>query len=197
MFIRKYFIFYYIFDLQVQSNESLAKSCPLSQNVSTKHSLHHHLQPNTWPIQQRINANMHHHHGNYTHQKDKLKQQKRIVINCGGVRFECYKKLLDLIPESRLADLTGENSDYDPVKNEYFFDRDPNAFHAILNYYRTGKLHAPLDVCGNLFFEELVFWGISETRMQPCCWTIYNSKRECEEILKEVIGNSEDDHGIF
>ncbi len=87
---------------------------------------------------------------------------KRITLNIGGVRFETYYGTLKLIEESRLAQLTETNSDFDPVTNEYFFDRDPNAFLAILNYYRTGKLHAPSDICGNLFFEELNYWGISE-----------------------------------
>ncbi|KAK6041165.1 hypothetical protein COOONC_21330 [Cooperia oncophora] len=30
----------------------------------------------------------------------------------------------------------------------------------ILNYYRTGKLHYPTNVCGPLFEEELEFWGL-------------------------------------
>lgn len=32
-------------------------------------------------------------------------------------------------------------------------------FAQVLNYYRTGKLHYPTDVCGPLFEEELEFWG--------------------------------------
>ena len=131
--------------------------------------------------------------GLFLHPRNKdiktFKDKKRIVINCGGVRFETYKSTLILLNESRLANLSETNSDYDPEKNEYFFDRDPSSFSAILNYYRTGKLHAPIDVCGNLFAEELIFWGISEMSIQPCCWTQYSTKRECEEILKAVIGD--------
>jgi hypothetical protein len=33
-------------------------------------------------------------------------------------------------------------------------------FAQILNYYRTGKLHYPTDVCGPLFEEELEYWGL-------------------------------------
>lgn len=113
--------------------------------------------------------------------------KKRIVINVGGVRFETYKTTLSLIDDTRLACLNETNSDYDSIRNEFFFDRDPNSFLAILNYLRTGKLHAPQDVCGNLFYEELDFWGITERSIQPCCWTNYSSKRECDDLLKKLM----------
>ena len=45
------------------------------------------------------------------------------------------------------------------ANNEFFFDRHPGVFAYVLNYYRTGKLHCPADVCGPLFEEELSFWG--------------------------------------
>ena len=38
--------------------------------------------------------------------------------------------------------------------------RHPGVFAQILNYYRTGKLHYPTDVCGPLFEEELEYWGL-------------------------------------
>jgi len=123
--------------------------------------------------------------------------KKRVVINCSGVRFEVYKETLNLISESRLANLTETNSDYDPIRDEYFFDRDPKSFYAILNYYRTGKLHPPLDICGNLFYEELNFWGIRETCIQPCCWTSYSTKRECDKILRQVIDENEEQDGLW
>ena len=118
---------------------------------------------------------------------------QKVTLNIGGVRYETYKKTLKVIQESRLANLTETNSDFDPIHNEYFFDRDPNSFLAILNYYRTGKLHAPVDVCGNLFNEELNFWGIGEQSIQPCCWTNYSAMRDCDEILKKVMDSIDDD----
>ncbi|KAI4546736.1 hypothetical protein MJG53_004735 [Ovis ammon polii x Ovis aries] len=66
---------------------------------------------------------------------------------------------------------------------EFFFDRHPGVFAYVLNYYRTGKLHCPADVCGPLFEEELAFWGIDETDVEPCCWMTYRQHRDAEEAL--------------
>ena len=124
-------------------------------------------------------------------------ENQRVVINVGGTRFETYKSTLNLISESRLANLSPINSDYDPVRNEYFFDRDPSSFQAILNYFRSGTLHAPNTVCGNRFYSELNFWGICEQSIQPCCWTAYSAKRECDEIMKKMTDDFDDKGFLF
>ncbi|KAL2093464.1 hypothetical protein ACEWY4_010776 [Coilia grayii] len=103
----------------------------------------------------------------------------RVVINVGGVRNEAYKSTLKSIPGTRLANLVSDTS----CETEFFFDRSSAAFTHILNYYRTGKLHCPDDVCGNLFGEELAYWGISETDVEPCCWTNFKRHRDAEEAL--------------
>jgi len=51
-------------------------------------------------------------------------------------RFETYKTTLKKIPATRLSRLTEALANYDPVLNEYFFDRHPGVFAQILNYYR-------------------------------------------------------------
>ncbi|XP_051743732.1 potassium voltage-gated channel subfamily C member 3a isoform X3 [Ctenopharyngodon idella] len=112
---------------------------------------------------------------------------EKIVINCGGVRHETYRSTLKTLPGTRLSWLTEpdafSNFDYDPKSDEFFFDRHPNTFAFILNYYRTGKLHCPNDVCGPLFEEELAFWGIDETDVEACCWMNYRQHRDAEEAL--------------
>lgn len=84
-----------------------------------------------------------------------MDSEYRVILNVGGIRHETYKHTLKKIPATRLSRLTTNLANYDPVLNEYFFDRHPGVFALILNYYRTGKLHYPLDVCGPLFEEEL------------------------------------------
>ena len=62
--------------------------------------------------------------------------ENRITLNVGGVRYETYKATLKKIPATRLSRLTEALANYDPILNEYFFDRHPGVFAQILNYYR-------------------------------------------------------------
>ncbi|UXI22609.1 TATA box-binding protein-associated factor RNA polymerase I subunit A-like [Sarcoptes scabiei] len=107
----------------------------------------------------------------------------RIILNVGGIRFETYKTTLRKIPATRLSKLTDALANYDPVLNEYFFDRHPGVFAQILNYYRTGKLHYPTNVCGPLFEEELEFWGLDANQVEPCCWMTYTCHRDTQQTL--------------
>ena len=123
-------------------------------------------------------------------------ENDRIIINVGGKRHETYASTLQTIPDTRLAWLAGSFINGD-TKQEYFFDRNPKIFGIILNYYRTGQLHAPRDFCGPLFEEELTFWGIEEKEMEACCWPYYSQHRDAEKNLKDFVGpefeDSDDD----
>lgn len=114
-------------------------------------------------------------------------ESDRIVINVGGTRHQTYRSTLRTLPGTRLAWIAEPDAhshfDYDPRTDEFFFDRHPGVFAHILNYYRTGKLHCPADVCGPLYEEELAFWGIDETDVEPCCWMTYRQHRDAEEAL--------------
>lgn len=107
----------------------------------------------------------------------------RVIVNVGGIRHETYKATLKKIPATRLSRLTEALANYDPVLNEYFFDRHPAVFAQILNYYRSGKLHYPTDVCGPLFEEELEFWGLDSNQVEPCCWMTYTTHRDTADVL--------------
>ncbi|XP_077287369.1 potassium voltage-gated channel shaker cognate w [Arctopsyche grandis] len=109
--------------------------------------------------------------------------ENRVVLNVGGIRHETYKATLKKIPATRLSRLTEALANYDPILNEYFFDRHPGVFAQVLNYYRTGKLHYPTDVCGPLFEEELEFWGLDANQVEPCCWMTYTQHRDTQETL--------------
>ena len=114
-------------------------------------------------------------------------ERDKVVINVGGVRHETYRSTLQTLPGTRLAGLAEPGAaarfDYDSTAGEFFFDRHPAVFAYVLNYYRTGKLHCPADVCGPLFEEELAFWGIDETDVEACCWMNYRQHRDAEEAL--------------
>ncbi|XP_076153492.1 voltage-gated potassium channel KCNC2 isoform X4 [Alosa pseudoharengus] len=128
----------------------------------------------------------------------KFDDNERIILNVGGTRHETYRTTLRTLPGTRLALLASDSDiesvldhlqqvpgfiEYNARNNEYFFDRHPGVFAYVLNYYRTGKLHCPADVCGPLFEEELSFWGIDETDVEPCCWMTYRQHRDAEEAL--------------
>lgn len=129
---------------------------------------------------------------------------EKIIINVGGTRHETYRSTLRTLPGTRLAWLADPDGGGRPESDgggagssgssggggggggggcEFFFDRHPGVFAYVLNYYRTGKLHCPADVCGPLFEEELTFWGIDETDVEPCCWMTYRQHRDAEEAL--------------
>ena len=137
------------------------------------------------------------------------KDSDRIVFNIGGTRHATHIGTLKTVPKTRLAwiadnhELLMNSSFYDPVNKEYFFDRHPTCFASILQYYRTGKLHYPYDVCGPLFKEELLFWGIDEEQMEDCCWEAYTTHRDKLEMLKGFKGphfaqdGEDDDDSVF
>ena len=72
--------------------------------------------------------------------------------------------------------------------HRYFFDRHPGVFAQILNYYRTGKLHYPTDVCGPLFEEELEFWGLDSNQVEVCLclWLCTSCVRLCAAVCVSV-----------
>ena len=78
-----------------------------------------------------------------------------------------------------------------------FHFRHPVVFSQILNYYRTGKLHYPTDVCGPLFEEELEYWGLDTNQVEPCCWMTYTQVRDAYKktdlrTLSQKVGGGPD-----
>ncbi|CAD7000244.1 unnamed protein product [Ceratitis capitata] len=142
-----------------------------------------HQQTRTYQSHQMkfIPKNMYHSHAAMN--LINMDSENRVVLNVGGIRHETYKATLKKIPATRLSRLTEALANYDPILNEYFFDRHPGVFAQVLNYYRTGKLHYPTDVCGPLFEEELEFWGLDSNQVEPCCWMTYTQHRDTQETL--------------
>eukprot|EP01112_Ceratiomyxa_fruticulosa_P009268 TRINITY_DN2416_c0_g2_i1.p1 TRINITY_DN2416_c0_g2~~TRINITY_DN2416_c0_g2_i1.p1 ORF type:complete len:317 (-),score=54.08 TRINITY_DN2416_c0_g2_i1:90-1040(-) len=88
---------------------------------------------------------------------------ERVILNIGGTRFETYVQTLLKYPDTLLGVMFNErNADMlkPDSKGEYFFDRSPIYFEAILHYYRTGKLRCPPGVLPRFFEDELIFWQI-------------------------------------
>ncbi|XP_059146207.1 potassium voltage-gated channel protein Shaw-like isoform X7 [Physella acuta] len=107
----------------------------------------------------------------------------RVIINVGGIRHETYKATLKKIPATRLSRLTEALANYDPRPQRILLRPSPRVFAQILNYYRSGKLHYPTDICGPLFEEELEFWGLDSNQVEPCCWMTYTQHRDTQDVL--------------
>nr|AJP09343.1 Shal1 [Nematostella vectensis] len=113
------------------------------------------------------------------------KTDERVTINVSGRRFETWRNTLARFPETLLG---SDEKDYfyDAETKEYFFDRDPDLFRHLLNYYRNGKLHYPRGECVSSFEDELEFFGISEDVVHDCCWEDFRErKKECMERIFE------------
>ncbi|XP_056105403.1 potassium voltage-gated channel subfamily C member 1 [Rhinichthys klamathensis goyatoka] len=106
----------------------------------------------------------------------------KIVINVGGVKHETHKSTLMTLPASRLAQLV----DTEKPPSELFFDRHPEVFSHVLQYYRSGKLHYPTNLCSVMLEEEFDFWGISGTDVEPCCWAAFRQHRDAVEALAQI-----------
>nr|QQY02494.1 potassium voltage-gated channel protein Shal 1 [Cryptocotyle lingua] len=112
---------------------------------------------------------------------------RKVVINVSGCRFETWKTSLDRFPDTLLG---SDEKEYfkDAESGEYFFDRDPNLFRFILAYYRSGKLHFPKDACVKAYHDELIYFGIMPEIMGDCCYEEYldryreNRERELEDL---------------
>ncbi len=93
----------------------------------------------------------------------------RIALNVGGQRFETTRTTLLALPDSMLSRRFSEDNGATNVadKNgEYFFDRSPDSFKAILECYRRARKprvdSPPLGIDQEDWTEDLLFWGLAE-----------------------------------
>lgn len=108
---------------------------------------------------------------------------ERIILNVGGVRHETHVSTLRTIANTRLARLAERHLRHKHRRDEYFFDRHPSVFNSVIDYYRTGELHVPLEVCGAVVMRELDFWQVDQHVIKACCWRHYRSYIENKRIL--------------
>ncbi|XP_077373800.1 A-type voltage-gated potassium channel KCND2 isoform X3 [Festucalex cinctus] len=103
-------------------------------------------------------------------------QDALIILNVSGSRFQTWRSTLERYPDTLLGS-TEKDFFFHEESREYFFDRDPDIFRHILNFYRTGKLHYPRQECISAYDEELAFFGIIPEIIGDCCYEEYKDRR--------------------
>ncbi|KAG8002643.1 Potassium voltage-gated channel subfamily A member 10 [Nibea albiflora] len=104
---------------------------------------------------------------------------QKVIINIAGLRFETQLKTLDQFPETLLGDPSKRMDYFDPMRNEYFFDRNRPSFDGILYYYQSGgKIRRPANVPLDVFADEIVFYELGSEAMEQF--------REDEGFIKDV-----------
>uniref|UniRef100_A0A8C5QZM4 Potassium voltage-gated channel subfamily A member 5 n=1 Tax=Leptobrachium leishanense TaxID=445787 RepID=A0A8C5QZM4_9ANUR len=102
----------------------------------------------------------------------------RVIINIAGLRFETQLSTLNQFPDTLLGDPEKRMRFFDPLRNEYFFDRNRPSFDGILYFYQSGgKIRRPVNVSIDVFADEIRFYELGEEAMERF--------REDEGFLKD------------
>ncbi|XP_034782137.1 potassium voltage-gated channel subfamily A member 5-like [Acipenser ruthenus] len=103
---------------------------------------------------------------------------ERVLINIAGLRFETQLGTLNQFPDTLLGDPHKRIKYFDPLRNEYFFDRNRPSFDGILYFYQSGgKIRRPVNVSIDIFADEIRFYELGEQAMEKF--------REDEGFIKE------------
>ncbi|XP_059368553.1 potassium voltage-gated channel subfamily F member 1-like isoform X2 [Carassius carassius] len=136
-------------------------------------------------------------------------EETEIAVNIGGVKHILHGDVLNRYPETRLAELVNRATDsthedlcalcddYDDLKREFYFDRDPEAFKCILELYYYGEIHIKRGICPMRFMREMDYWEIDEEYLDECCISSLNEVQtelaEIAEKVKTILDDLEDD----
>lgn len=105
-------------------------------------------------------------------------KDEKVVINVSGLMFETQLSTLNKFPETLLGDPMKRITYFDPMRNEYFFDRNRPSFDGILYYYQSGgRIRRPANVPLDVFANEIVFYELGHEAMEQF--------REDEGFVKE------------
>ncbi|XP_051913181.1 potassium voltage-gated channel subfamily A member 10 [Hippocampus zosterae] len=92
---------------------------------------------------------------------------QKVILNIAGLHFETQLKTLDQFPDTLLGNPQKRMGYFDPMRNEYFFDRNRPSFDGILYYYQSGgKVRRPANVPLDVFADEIMFYGLGNEAME-------------------------------
>ena len=109
-----------------------------------------------------------------------------IVLNCREPSL--LSLLIKANHEQRLMIVDG----YISETGEYYMERNSRVADHVLDYFVTGLLHKPNDVCVERFKEELDFWRLENNQIAPCCSILneFPKLKNIEETEREFDGVS-------
>lgn len=122
-----------------------------------------------------------------------------IKINVGGSKFYAEKSSLVKYPATKLGNLDFGSRNYVSEKGYFFFNRNPEAFQMILDYYRFGSIHIPGSLCGEIVRRELTFWEIPVEAVAECCRSKFlksEGKLETIQKISNAFGDKKNAHNI-
>lgn len=98
-----------------------------------------------------------------TRPEEKRLQSTRVKINISGKMYETLYSTLARFPNTLLGSSAKRKKYFDQERQEYFFNRNRNAFDSILFYYQSnGLLTRPSNIRLQEFCDELKFFEIEE-----------------------------------
>lgn len=139
-------------------------------------------------------------------------RRQKVLINVRGEKFETYEHTLSRFPKTLLGSQTKRRRFYNPIRREYYFDRDKAVFNSILFYYQSnGILSKPETVSYEIFSSELKFFQLdgyfedsedelsaelAETRRRaaeslPCVRKIRRARRNVWRFFEQPITPAE------
>lgn len=96
-------------------------------------------------------------------ERELIVNNERVKINISGKIYETLYSTLARFPETLLGSPSKRIQYFDRGRQEYFFNRNRNAFDAILFYYQSnGLLTRPENIRLQEFCDELKFFEIGE-----------------------------------
>lgn len=92
-------------------------------------------------------------------------RERPITLNISGLRYQIRKSTLEKFPQTLLGSVDREYY-YDPISNEYFFERHRQSFDTIIYFYQSGGLiNIPSSLNPEILADELNFFRIGDENM--------------------------------
>lgn len=90
---------------------------------------------------------------------------ERLTFNICGAKYEILESTFSRYPTTLLADREKRALFWDPVREEFFLDRNRACFESVLTFYQShGIIVRPDSVPERLFNEELEFYNIRKKK---------------------------------